>query len=194
MTDQPDAEITRALQAVGRGDRQAAEDLLPLLYDELRRLAGSKLAHEPPGQTLQPTALVHEAYLRLVGTEDPGWENRGHFFAAAAQAMRRILVEAARRKARPKRGGDRERVDLEAADMAIEPPGEDLVALDEALKRMEADDPRQGQIVNMRYFAGLTNEETATALAISVSTVESEWRYIRRRLFNELSERTADQS
>lgn len=194
MTDQPDAEITRALQAVGRGDRQAAEDLLPLLYDELRRLAGSKLAHEPPGQTLQPTALVHEAYLRLVGTENPGWENRGHFFAAAAQAMRRILVEAARKKARHKRGGDRRRVDLEAADMAIEPPGEDLVALDEALKRMEADDPRQGQIVNMRYFAGLTNEETATALAISVSTVESEWRYIRRRLFNELSERTADQS
>ncbi len=194
MTDQPDAEITRVLQAVGRGDRQAAEDLLPLLYDELRRLAGSKLAHEPPGQTLQPTALVHEAYLRLVGTENPGWENRGHFFAAAAQAMRRILVEAARKKARHKRGGDRRRVDLEAADMAIEPPGEDLVALDEALKRMEADDPRQGQIVNMRYFAGLTNEETATALSVSVSTVESEWRYIRRRLFNELSEPPAGQS
>ncbi len=194
MTGRPDAEITRALQAVGRGDRQAAEDLLPLLYDELRRLAGSKLAHEPPGQTLQPTALVHEAYLRLVGTENPGWENRGHFFAAAAQAMRRILVEAARRKARPKRGGDRERVDLEDADMAIEPPGEDLVALDEALSRMEADDPRQGQIVNMRYFAGLTNEETATALGVSVSTVESEWRYIRRRLFNELSDPTAGQS
>ena len=194
MTDQPDAEITRALQAVGRGDRQAAEDLLPLLYDELRRLAGSKLAHEPPGQTLQPTALVHEAYLRLVGTENPGWENRGHFFAAAAQAMRRILVEAARKKARHKRGGDRRRVDLEAADMAIEPPGEDLVALDEALKRMEADEPRHGQIVNMRYFAGLTNEETATALSVSVSTVESEWRYIRRRLFNELSEPPAGQS
>lgn len=194
MTDQPDAEITRVLQAVGRGDRQAADDLLPLLYDELRRLAGSRLANEPPGQTLQPTALVHEAYLRVVGTEDPGWENRGHFFASAAQAMRRILVEAARRRSRHKRGEDRQRVDLDAADMAIEPPGEDLVALDEALKRMEADDPRQGQIVNMRYFAGLTNEEAAAALGVSVSTIESEWRYIRRRLFNELSGSSSDQS
>ncbi|MCG8408039.1 MAG: ECF-type sigma factor [Phycisphaerales bacterium] len=193
MTDEQDAEITRVLKAVGRGDRQAAEDLLPLLYDELRRLAASKLAHEAPGQTLQATALVHEAYLRLVGTEDRGWDNRGHFFAAAGHAMRRILVEAARRKGRRKRGADRRRIDFEEADLAIEPPGDDILALDEAIKRLEADDARCGQIVNLRYFAGLTTEETSAALGISVSTVESEWRYIRRRLYTELSDQDADQ-
>jgi RNA polymerase sigma factor (TIGR02999 family) len=187
------AEITRVLEAVGRGERQAAEDLLPLLYDELRQLASSKMAREAPGQTLQPTALVHEAYLRLVGTDDRGWENRGHFFAAAALAMRRILLEAARRKARPKHGGNRQRRDLDAAILAIESPGVDILALDEALKRLEVDDPRLGQIVNLRFFAGLTTEETAAALSVSVSTVEREWRYIRRVLYNELSEPTTNE-
>ncbi len=187
MTDPSESDITRMLVAAGRGDRQAADDWLPLLYDGRRRLAGSKMAREAPGQTLQPTALVHEAYLRLVGTEDPGWESRGHFFAAAALAMRRILVEAARRKARPKHGGDHRRIDLEDAVLAIEPPGDDLLALDEALKKLEAEEPRLGQIVTLRYFAGLTTEETAAVLSISVTTVEREWRYVRRWLFNELS-------
>lgn len=192
MGDSSSAEITRMLDAAGRGDRQAAEDLLPLLYDELRRLARSKMNREAPGHTLDPTALVHEAYLRLIGKGDGGWENRGHFFAAAALAMRRILLEAARRKARPKHGGDRRRGDLDDAALAFETPNEDILALDEALQRLEADDPRAGKIVNLRYFAGLTTEETAAALNISVSTVEREWRYVRRRLFTELSEPPAD--
>ncbi len=192
MAGHQETDITRILQAAGQGDRQAAQDLLPLLYDELRRLAKSKLARESPGHTLQPTALVHEAYLRVIGTEDPGWETRGHFFASAALAMRRILVEAARRKARPKHGGDRQRVDLEHAELAINPPAEDVLALDEALLRLENDDPRQGKIVNLRYFAGLTTEETAAVLSVSVTTIEREWRYIRRWLFNELSEPPPD--
>jgi RNA polymerase sigma factor (TIGR02999 family) len=179
--------VTRALRAVVRGDRRAAEDLLPLVYDELRTLARARLKKIPPGQTLQPTALVHEAYLRVVGNEDPGWDGRGHFFAAAAQAMRDILVEHARRKMAKKRGGDRQRVAAEQAEPTFEPPSEDVLAIDEAVKRLEQDDPRKGQIVNLRYFARLTTAETAEALGVSVGTVEREWRYIRAWLQRELT-------
>lgn len=179
--------ITRTLKAAIEGNPRAAEDLLPLVYDELRALAQARLRQVPPGQTLQPTALVHEAYLRVVGEEDPGWDGRGHFFAAAARAMRDILVEQARRKQARKRGGDRQRLAVDHAALAIEPPSEDVLAVDEAVKRLEQDDPRKGQIVNLRYFARLTTEETAAALGVSVGTIEREWRYIRTWLQRELS-------
>jgi len=147
---------THGLESVGCGDPRAAQDLLPLVYDELRTLARARLKKVPPGQTLQPTALVHEAYLRVVGSEDPGWDGRGHFFAAAAQAMRDILVEHAHRKTTKKRGGDRRRVPTEQAKPTFEPPSEAVLAVDEAVKRLERDDPRKGQIVNLRFFARLT--------------------------------------
>ncbi len=186
--DAPGA-VTRILKAAVDGDRDAASRLLPMVYEELRRLARARMANLAPGQTLQPTALVHEAYLRVIGTEDPGWDGRGHFFGAAAQAMRDIVVEAARRKATLKRGGDRKRVDLDDGDLAIRPPGDDVLAVAEAIKRLEADDPRKGQIVNLRYFVGLTAEETAAVLDVSVTTVEREWRYIRAWLRTQLSDR-----
>ncbi len=185
--DAPNA-VTLVLNAAAAGDREAGAKLLPLVYGELRKLARARMASLAPGQTSQPTALVHEAYMRVVGRADPGWEGRGHFFGAAARAMRDILVEQARRKAALKRGGDRKRFDLEDADLAIEPPRDNVVALDEAIKRLEADDPRKGQIVNLRYFAGLTAQETAAALGVSVGTVEREWRYIRAWLYTQLSE------
>jgi RNA polymerase sigma factor (TIGR02999 family) len=167
------------LAAAAKGDPEAARDLLPLVYEELRQLARARLKHVPPGQTLQPTALVHEAYLRMVRDGDPGWDGRGHFFAAAARAMRDIVVERARRKMAVKHGGGRRRVDAEQADAAIEPPSDEVLAVDEAVQQLEKDDPRKGQIVNLRYFARLTTAETAEALGISVGTVEREWRYIR---------------
>jgi RNA polymerase sigma factor (TIGR02999 family) len=160
-------EAARLLTAIEQGDRQAAEQLLPLIYDELRRLAARKLARESPGQTLQATALVHEAYLRLVGdAPDRQWENRGHFFAAAAQAMRHILVEAARRKARQKRGGGRRRIDL--VDTPAPDPDEDLLALDDALNRLASEDPVAAKVIELRQFAGLGHEEIAAALGITV--------------------------
>ncbi len=171
--------VTRALRAAVDGDPGAAKDLLPLIYKELRTLARARLNRLPPGQTLQPTALVHEAYLRVVGDDDPGWDGRGHFFAAAARAMRDILVEQARRKMALKRGGDRRRVDYDKVDPAFAPPSEEILAVDEAVKRLDEDDPRKGQIVNLRYFARLTAVETAEALGVSVGTIEREWRYIR---------------
>lgn len=171
--------VTRALRAAAKGEPGAAEDLLPLVYRELRTLARARLKKLPPGQTLQPTALVHEAYIRVVGDDDPGWDGRGHFFAAAARAMRDILVEQARRKMSLKRGGNRSRVDYDKADPAVAPPSEDILAVDEAVKRLERDDPRKGQIVNLRYFARFTAAETAEALGVSVGTIEREWRYIR---------------
>lgn len=180
--------VTAVLNAATAGDREAGAKLLPLVYEELHKLARARMALLAPGQTLQPTALVHEAYLRVTGKADPGWEGRGHFFAAAARAMRDILVEQARRKAALKRGGDRKRADLVDADLAIKPPSEDILALDEAIKRLEADDPRKGQIVNLRYFAGFTAPETAAALGVSVGTIEREWRYIRSWLYTQLSE------
>jgi RNA polymerase sigma factor (TIGR02999 family) len=180
--------VTQMLLAAAKGDPEAAASLLPLVYDELRTVARSRLKKLPPGQTLEPTALVHEAYLRVIGVEDPGWEGRNHFFGAAARAMRDILVEQARRKASLKRGGDRKRVSADVEEPVIEPPSDDILAVDEAVKRLEEEDPRKGQIVNLRYFARLTTAETATALGVSVGTVEREWRYIRAWLECELGD------
>jgi RNA polymerase sigma factor (TIGR02999 family) len=171
------SDVTRILLDIERGDTKAAEQLLPLVYDELRKLAAQKLAHEKPGQTLQATALVHEAYLRLVGADDPGWDSRGHFFAAAAEAMRRILVDNARRKAAIKAGGGRERVSLDEVELAIEGPRLDLLALDEALTALEAKDKRKADLVRLRYFAGLTVDQAAYALGISASTADNDWVY-----------------
>jgi RNA polymerase sigma factor (TIGR02999 family) len=173
------SDVTRILSAIEQGDPQAAGQLLPLVYDELRKLASQKLAREKPGQTLQATALVHDAYLRLVGTEDPGWEGRGHFFAAAAEAMRRILVENARRKQAAKAGGGRERLDLADAEPVIASPRLDLLALDEALAALEAKDKRKAELVKLRYFAGLTVEQAAHSLGISTSTADNDWAYAR---------------
>ena len=169
------------------GDRIAAQDLLPQVYDELRQLAQARLRRLPPGQTLQATALVHEAYMRIVGSEDPGWGDRAHFFAAAARAMRHILVEQARHKASLKRGGGLRRVDGELNEPVEEMPSREVLAIDEAIRRLESEDPRKGQIVNLRYFAKMTTAETAEALGISVATVGREWRFIRSWLERELA-------
>jgi len=186
MTTPSPQDVTQLLDAVGQGDSRAAEELLPLVYDQLRKLARSRMAREREGATLEPTALVHEAYLRLVGKQDVKWENRGHFFAAAARAMRRILVERARHRGRQKRGGAMQRVELSAEAMAVEPPSDELLALDEALDRLEQDDPRKCDVVMLRYFAGLTIEETSAALGISPTTVKSEWTFARAWLHREL--------
>jgi RNA polymerase sigma factor (TIGR02999 family) len=186
MSSSENKPVTQVLKAAAKGDADAARNLLPLVYKELRSLARARLRALPPGQTLQPTALVHEAYLQLVGPEDPGWEGKGHFFAAAARAMRDILVDQARRKAAQKRGGEYLRISMEQADPAFEAPSEDILAVDEAVKRLEEEDPRKGQIVNLRYFARMSTAETATALGISVATVGREWRYIRAWLLREL--------
>jgi RNA polymerase sigma factor (TIGR02999 family) len=158
---------------------QAAADLLPVLYAELRRLAAVLTAQRAPGQTLTPTALVHEAYLRLVRNEDPGWQGRRHFFGAAAQAMREILIEQARRKGRLKRGGRGRRVELSEGLAWIEPPADDVLALDEAIGRLQAEDARLAEIVLLRYFGGLSVEETARVVGVSVSTLTRDWRYAR---------------
>jgi RNA polymerase sigma factor (TIGR02999 family) len=171
------------LQAASSGDRAAAEQLLPLVYSELRALAQSRLARTPPGNTLQATALVHEAYMRLVGESpgsDPGWDSRGHFFGAAAQAMRNILVEQARRKAGPKAGGGRKREAIDAAEVpeaTIEPPAEEMLALDTALTALEQEDPRKAQVVMLKYFSGLSHEQIASALGCSLPTVERDWKF-----------------
>lgn len=178
--------VSRILEKVSDGDPEAAGDLLPLVYAELRKLARDRLRHLPPGQTLQATALVHEAYLRVTGSEDPGWDNRGHFFAAAARAMRDILVETTRRRNACKRGGGRHRVDLEMAEPACGPPSDEILAVDEAVRRLEIEEPRKGAIVNLRYFARLTAAETGAALGISEATVRREWRFIRAWLEREL--------
>jgi len=185
-------DVTRLLKAAGDGDRQAAADLLPLVYAELRRLAEAWMAKTPPGQTLQPTALVHEAFLRLVGRDEPTWENRGHFFFAAGRAMRDILVERAREKGRQKRGGDRRRVDLDNLAVAAEAPSDDLLALDEALKRFECEYPWESRIVTLRFFAGLTNDETARALATPLRTIERDWRFARAWLHRALDVNVAN--
>ena len=174
----------RALNAIEGGDPQAASRLLPLVYDELRRLAAQKLAQEKPGQTLQATALVHEAYLRLVGAEPAQpWNGRGHFFAAAAEAMRRILVENARRRHSLKRGGGHVRCDLDGLQLAAPEPVEDLLALDEALNRLAALDPIKAELVKLRYFAGMTIEEAADALGVSSATAKRYWNYARAWLY-----------
>jgi RNA polymerase sigma factor (TIGR02999 family) len=180
-------DVTHILSAIERGDPHAAEQLLPLVYDELRRLAAQRLAHEKPGQTLQATALVHEAYLRLVGP-DPArnWDSRGHFFAAAAEAMRRILVENARRKQARKHGGDQRRADLDLDALIVPEPEMDLLALDAALDRLAARDPQKARLVELRYFAGLTGDQTAAVLGISPSGVDRQWTYTRAWLRREL--------
>jgi len=183
------SDVTHILQAIECGDPQAASQLLPLVYDELRRLAGRKLAHEAPGQTLDATGLVHEAYLRLVGSgAAAGWDHRGHFFAATAEAMRRILIDKARRKQRPKHGGDRRRVDLDQA-LAVAEPSDDLLALDEALTKLASQEPLKAQLVKLRFFAGLTMPEVARALGISLATAERHWTYARVWLYAELEGR-----
>lgn len=181
------ADVTRLLNAASAGDAKAAADLLPLVYDELRKLAAARMAEERPGQTLQTTALVHEAYLRLVGAADAArWNGRGHFVAAAAEAMRRILVEAARGKGRAKRGGDWRRVDFEELDVGSAVTPDQLVALDDALSRLTALDRVAGELVQLRYFAGLALDEAAAALAISPATAYRHWAYARAWLRNEL--------
>ncbi len=177
-------EVTRILDAIGQGDPRAAAQLLPLVYDELRRLAAAQMAHEKPGQTLDATALVHEAYLRLVG--DQQFKNPRHFFAAAGEAMRRILVENARRKHSLKRGGNRRRLDLDEEQPAEVQRNETLLALDEALDQLEARDPDKAQLVKLRYFAGMTIEQAAETLAISVTTANRWWSYARAWLHEEI--------
>jgi RNA polymerase sigma factor (TIGR02999 family) len=179
-------DVTRILDALAGGDRKAADQLLPLVYQELRRLAAAKLAHEKSGQTLQATALVHEAYLRLVG-DDPKrpWDHRGHFFAAAAEAMRRILIERARRKQTVRHGGGHQRIELDE-ELAIQVPRSDLLDLDEALTRLAAKQPIKAELVKLRFFAGLTMPEAAQALGISLATAERCWTFARSWLYTEL--------
>lgn len=196
MPEPDPAQVTQMLAAIRSGDRQAATDLLPLVYEQLRVLARARLAHAPPGNTLQPTALVHEAYLRLVGdAADPGWDGRGHFFGAAAQAMRDILVDQARRKGRLKAGGGRKRESLEAAEAdtpEIETPtqalgiADDMLALDAALRRMEAEDPRKAQAVMLKYFAGIEHQTIADIMGISVPTLDRDLRFARVWLAKEM--------
>jgi RNA polymerase sigma factor (TIGR02999 family) len=180
------SDVTRLLDAAAGGDPKAAADLLPLVYAELRKLAAVRLAAEPSGQTLQPTALVHEAYLRLLGGASPqDWNGRGHFFAAAAEAMRRILVDAARRKARGRHGGGWTRVDLaDGCSLAEPPPRDDLLALDDALRRLEAEQPAAAAVVKLRYFAGLTAEGAAAALGVSLRTANRYWAFARAWLLD----------
>jgi RNA polymerase sigma factor (sigma-70 family) len=208
------SEVTQILRQIEANDPRAAEQLLPLVYDELRKLAAARLVHEKPGQTLQATALVHEAYLRLVGGNQgdrdsglgtggsaaenfprtpnpeppaPAFDSRGHFFAAAAEAMRRILIDQARRKESLKRGGDRQRQDIEHVEIAVPEPSQDVLALDAALERFERLDPRKAALVKLRYFAGLTIPEAAAALGISSTTADRHWAYARAWLHAELA-------
>jgi RNA polymerase sigma factor (TIGR02999 family) len=181
-------EVTRILNAIDQGEPHAAAQLLPVVYDELRKLAAQRLAQEKPGQTLQATALVHEAYVRLVDVDEAQhWNSRGHFFAAAAEAMRRILVESARRKNALRRGGDRQRLDLDLAEPAAPRLSEDLLALDAALEKLAAKDPGKAEVVKLRYFAGLTMEQTAESLGISLATANRWWNYARAWLHQEIS-------
>jgi RNA polymerase sigma factor (TIGR02999 family) len=185
------SDVTRILSAIEQGDPHAAEQLLPLVYDELRKLAAQRLAQEAPGQTLQATALVHEAYLRLVDAENAQhWDSRGHFFAAAAEAMRRILVESVRRKKSQKRGGDGERVPLDQIDIGLPGPDDDLLALDEALTRLAAERPAVAELVKLRFFAGQTMDEAAQMLGISPATAYRHWNYARAWLFRAVSEKS----
>lgn len=185
MTD-----VTRLLAGAGRDEPAAAEELLPLVYGELRKLAHARMAREPAGHTLQPTALVHEAYLRLVGDASPPWEGRAHFFAAAAEAMRRILIERARRARRQKRGGARRRVTLEEGLLQAEAEPDVVLAVDQAVGRLEARDPAMAEVVKLRHYAGLTVEETALALGISPRTIKRQWTAGRAWLHRELTRRS----
>jgi RNA polymerase sigma factor (TIGR02999 family) len=181
------SDVTRILSAIERGDRQSADELLPLVYDELRTLAAQRLTDEKPGQTLSATALVHEAYLRLVGpANSQGWASRGHFFAAAAEAMRRILINRARDKNRQKRGGAFRRIDLDQVESALETDDEAILALDEALQRLAVEDKVAAELVKLRFFAGLSLRETAEAMGLAQRTAERQWAYARAWLYDHL--------
>lgn len=180
------ADVTRILNAIERGDGEAINTLLPAVYEELRRMAGRKLSSEAPGHTLQATALVHEAYLRLVGSAGDGWPSRTYFFGAAAEAMRRILVEHARKKSSKKRGGDRHRVDFASADVMAEESPDDLVAMDEALAKFAQVDPLKAELVKLRFFAGLSFEQAAELLDISPATARRHWNYARAWLYGRI--------
>ncbi len=187
MSTSDDSQMSAVLLAAQAGDRQAATDLLPLVYAELHELARARLARQTPGQTLTATALVHEVYLRIAGDSNVTWEGRQHFFFAAARAMRDIVVEQARRKAGPKQGGGRQRLELDEACAVVEPPSDDVLAVNEALQELEAQDPLKAQIVLLRYFTGLTMDETAAVLGLAERTVDRHWRYIRAWLMKRLS-------
>ncbi len=180
-------EVTRIINAIEDGDSRAADELLPLVYQELRRLAAQRMKNEKPGQTLQATALVHEAYIRLVGTENQDWDSRGHFFAAAAEAMRRILIDNARRKKRTKYGGGRQKVDLDQAELSIDVPSDDLIALDEALEKLANTDKASADLIKLRFFAGLTMEQAANILGIPRRTADRNWAYARAWLYRAIN-------
>jgi RNA polymerase sigma factor (TIGR02999 family) len=189
MDDEASSELTGILREVGDGREEAGARLLPLVYDELRKLAQHRLASLAPGRTLQATALVHEVWLKLVGDEDPGWNHRGHFFGAAAQAMREILVDYERRRRSLKRGGDRRRIEISRELSAVDTTeDDDLLALDAALERLEKERPRHHQVVMLRHFAGFTVPETADALGVSPATVDRDWSFARAWLHRELAD------
>jgi len=177
------SDITLVLEAVGRGEGNASTDLLPLVYEELRRLAAARMARESAGQTLQPTALVHEAWMQLVREGERTWQNRGHFFGAAADAMRRILIDKARRKSRLKHGGGQARLDLENLELAETTPDDNVLLINEALECLEQEDPEQARVVVLKFFGGLTNEEVAVSLGVSERTVDRQWSCAKARLF-----------
>ena len=177
------SDVTLILQAMGRGENRTSEELIPLVYDELRRLATMRMARESAGQTLQPTALVHEAWVRLVEDHSRTWQNRAHFFGAASEAMRRILIERARRKSRLKHGGDQERIDVETLDLAAALPDEKILLVDEALERLKTEDPETAQVVVLKFFGGLTNEEIVQITGTSDRTVRRQWDYAKAWLF-----------
>ena len=180
------SEITQILHAVGRGEACASEDLLPLVYNDLRRNAAVQMAREAAGQTLQPTALLHEAWLRVIGGGERHWQNRAHFFGAAAQAMRRILIENARRKSRLKHGGDQVRVDADQIALAATTPDEKVLLINDALERLQAQDPLRAQVVTLKFFGGRTNQEVAACLAVTERTVERHWAYAKAWLFQDI--------
>jgi RNA polymerase sigma factor (TIGR02999 family) len=177
------SDLTQILQAVERGEENSSERLLPLVYDELRRLAAIKMSQEAQNQTLQPTALVHEAWLRLAADEEARWQNRGHFFAAAAEAMRRILIERARRRSRLRHGGGQVRIDIQELELADTTPDEKVLLINEALERFQAEDPEKARVVVMKFFGGLTNREVAESLNVTERTVERHWAYAKAWLF-----------
>jgi RNA polymerase sigma factor (TIGR02999 family) len=180
------SDVTHILVEASRGNHQATDELLPLVYEELRRIAAARMAQEAAGQTLQPTALVHEAWLRMVGEGARTWKNRAHFFGAASEAMRRILIDNARRKSRLKRGGDQQRIDLEDVDLAAASPDDKILMIDEALERLKAEDEEKGRIVVMKFFGGLTNQEVAQNLGVTERTVERQWAYAKAWMFRQI--------
>jgi RNA polymerase sigma factor (TIGR02999 family) len=184
------SDVTQILQAVQQGDPKAAQELLPLVYEELRKLAAAKMSHEAAGHTLQPTALVHEAWLRLIGDQDKEWEGRSHFFAAAAEAMRRILIDKARRRRAVRHGGEQHRVGIDEIDLACSIPDDQLLAVDEALDKLATQHPRQAELVKLRYFVGMTLQEAAQVLGISADTAKDDSAHARAWLFREMTKPT----